>query len=119
MLSLRKPVAWFAIALMLSVPALACLNRTDLTLAERECCTKMAHQCGTTSMPASHSCCTPVARDSNSAALVRTSDLQHAPAWTAELLVGHFSATVTSPNLSAFAPPRSESPPPSIIILRI
>jgi hypothetical protein len=119
MFSLRKPGAWFAIALTLSVPALACLDRTDLTLAEQECCTKMADQCDATAMPASHSCCTPVARDSNSAVLVRTSGLQHAPAWTAELLVVHFSSTLTSRSLSALVPPRSESPPPSITILRI
>ena len=39
-------------------PVVACLLPTRLlTPAERECCRKMAQQCGSSAMPASHSCC--------------------------------------------------------------
>jgi hypothetical protein len=39
-------------------PAMACvLPGATMTPAERECCHHMAEQCGSSMMPASHSCC--------------------------------------------------------------
>lgn len=39
-------------------PAMACvLPGVTMTPAERECCHHMAEQCGSSMMPASHSCC--------------------------------------------------------------
>jgi len=45
-------------------PALACLLPMQrMTPAERECCRKMAQQCGSSVMPSSHSCCQGHQRD--------------------------------------------------------
>ena len=51
--------ALLTIALLWAVtPAVACvLPGATMTPAERECCHHMAEQCGSTRMPASHSCC--------------------------------------------------------------
>src|SRR5215467_9649174 len=39
-------------------PVMACvLPGATMTPAERECCHHMAEQCGSSTMPASHSCC--------------------------------------------------------------
>jgi hypothetical protein len=55
-------VGVFALALILSaVPTMACMLPTvTLTAAERECCKKMANECGRAGMPSSHSCCQPL-----------------------------------------------------------
>jgi hypothetical protein len=46
------------VVLWAASPAVVCLlPMGPMTPAERECCTKMAHQCGSSMMPASHSCC--------------------------------------------------------------
>lgn len=52
-----------ALALVISaLPTMACLLPTaTLTAAEQECCKRMAHDCGNSGMPASHSCCQRVA----------------------------------------------------------
>src|SRR5690349_6426730 len=45
-------------------PAIACLvPMHQTTLAEHECCLKMAQQCGSSVMPSSHSCCQGHQRD--------------------------------------------------------
>ena len=72
MVFLRKLGAWFATALMLSMPALACFDRTDLTPSEKECCQQMADECGSMNMPDSHSCCTTKIQQNNDPAVVRT-----------------------------------------------
>jgi hypothetical protein len=47
-------IAW----LWAITPAMACvLPGATMTPAERECCHHMAEQCGSSMMPASHSCC--------------------------------------------------------------
>jgi hypothetical protein len=58
-LKLVSKVGVFALALILSaVPTMACMLPTvTLTAAERECCKKMANECGRAGMPSSHSCC--------------------------------------------------------------
>jgi hypothetical protein len=50
-----------ALALMLAaLPVAACvLPGTGMTSAERECCKKMAEQCGDMGMAKSHPCCQP------------------------------------------------------------
>ena len=49
----------FALALMLAaLPVAACvLPGAGMTSAERECCKKMAEQCGDMGMAKSHPCC--------------------------------------------------------------
>jgi len=118
----RKLGAWFAIALLLSVPALACFDRTDLTPSEQECCQQMADQCGSMDMPDSHSCCTPTVRHDNDAAVVRINfafALQIVRASVAEQIVTpEASSTETAMSwLLIGSPP--ESPPRAPTILRI
>jgi len=63
-----KMVRWtckfaaFMLLLTLSgSPVLACVLQADgLSEDERECCREMADQCGSSTMPASHSCCKEV-----------------------------------------------------------
>ena len=54
-------LAMLAITVLWAVtPAVACLLPTrPMTAEEHECCRKMAHQCGSSVMPSSHSCCQP------------------------------------------------------------
>jgi hypothetical protein len=119
MVFLRKFGAWVAIGLTMSAPALACLNRADLTPAEQECCKQMAHHCANTTMPASHSCCTPTVRDGNSVALARTSGFQHVPVLNCETHLFDLSLTVPQRSSPSVVIPTSESPPSSISVLRI
>jgi hypothetical protein len=58
-LKLGSKIAVFALALMLAaLPVAACvLPGAGMTSAERECCKKMAEQCGGAGMAESHSCC--------------------------------------------------------------
>src|SRR5437660_928710 len=51
--------ALLTIALLWAItPAMACvLPGATMTPAERECCHHMADRCGSSMMPASHSCC--------------------------------------------------------------
>ena len=47
-----------------ATPAIACLiPLRPMTQAERECCKKMAQQCGSSVMPSNHSCCQGHERD--------------------------------------------------------
>ena len=54
-----RAFALLTIALLWAItPAMACvLPSATMTPAERECCHHMAEQCGSSMMPASHSCC--------------------------------------------------------------
>ena len=114
-----------ALLLALSVfasPLMACLQPdATLTTEERECCRKMAGECG--KMPASHSCCKTTVRDTDP--YLSNSRVQiSAPAHAAQAvppvseiigLPGLVSQFVTSSD--AHAPP--ESPPVKTSILRI
>ncbi|MGB9202948.1 MAG: hypothetical protein WCB94_03125 [Terriglobales bacterium] len=54
-----RAFALLTIALLWAItPAMACvLPGATMTPAERECCHHMAQQCGSSMIPASHSCC--------------------------------------------------------------
>lgn len=71
MLKLLIKVGVSALALMLAaLPGAACvLPGAGMTSAERECCKKMAEQCGHAGMAKSHSCCQPTASPSDLHAL--------------------------------------------------
>jgi len=44
--------------LVFAAPIMACaLPAIAMTMAERECCKRMAYDCGKSGMPQSHSCC--------------------------------------------------------------
>src|ERR1700684_1449995 len=59
MLKLVQKVAVFALAVLCAgLPAMACVvPNAAMTAAERECCKKMARQCGDMGMAKSHPCC--------------------------------------------------------------
>jgi hypothetical protein len=67
-----------ALALMLAaLPVAACvLPGAGMTLAERECCKKMAEQCGDMGMAKSHPCCQPTTTSLDFHALKASSSSQ-------------------------------------------
>ena len=81
MLKLSIKVGVSALALMLAaLPVAACvLPGTAMTSAERECCKKMAEQCGDMGMAKSHPCCKVSATPADFHALkTASSQLDHA-----------------------------------------
>src|SRR5437660_9686379 len=75
MLQLLIKVAVSALAVMLAaLPVAACvLPGAAMTSAERECCKKMAEQCGDMGMAKSHPCCKVAATPADFHALKTTS----------------------------------------------
>ena len=75
MLKLSIKVGVSALALMLAaLPVAACvLPGAAMTPAERECCKKMAEQCGDMGMAKSHPCCKVTATPADFHALKTTS----------------------------------------------
>jgi hypothetical protein len=109
---------------MLCTPALACLDRSDLSIAEQECCKQMAEHCdkGMANMPSSHSCCTPEASASNSqTAFLRTVLLDLSQVSLTAVLATVPVMQGSGINAEMFHIPETtaESPPTSIAILRI
>ena len=79
MLKLLIKVGVSALALMLAaLPVAACvLPGATMTSAERECCKKMAEQCGDMGMAKSHPCCQVTATSSDFHALKTVSSQLH------------------------------------------
>jgi len=79
MLKLFIKVGVSALALMLAaLPVAACvLPGAGMTSAERECCKKMAEQCGDMGMAKSHPCCQITATPADSHALKTASSQLH------------------------------------------
>jgi hypothetical protein len=114
-----------ALVLALSVfasPLMACLlPDATLTAEERECCRKMAGECGKT--PSSHSCCKTTVRDADPYLI--NSRLQISAPAQATMAILPASEILGLPDLisqfvissDAHAPP--ESPPVKTSILRI
>jgi hypothetical protein len=70
--------------LFAAMPVLACaMPNSAMTAAERECCKKMAGQCGDMGMAKSHPCCQKTSTSSDFDALKTASSQDH-----------HFSLTV-------------------------
>jgi hypothetical protein len=79
MLKLLIKVGVSALALMLAaLPVAACvLPGAAMTSAERECCKKMAEQCGDMGMAKSHPCCQPTSSPTDLQALKASSSQDH------------------------------------------
>src|SRR6202165_5643838 len=79
MLKLVQKVAVFALAaLFATLPVLACVvPNAAMTAAERECCKKMAGQCGDMGMAKSHPCCQVTATPADFHALKTASSQLH------------------------------------------
>jgi hypothetical protein len=63
---LRQLMGVLLLGLTFGSPVMACLiPGVEMTTAERECCHKMAYECGPSAMASSHTCCqTSPQRDS-------------------------------------------------------
>ena len=112
--------------LLLATPIMACLvPAAAMTASERDCCKRMAHQCGNRGMPQSHSCCQTTTIADHLAAIKSSSDVNsHHPTLFVAYAIhpGPTISTVSESDPSAFAadihsPP--VSPPVAISILRI
>jgi hypothetical protein len=112
--------------LLLATPIMACLiPAAEMTAAERDCCKRMAHQCGDKGMGQSHSCCQTTTVPDHFAAIKSSSDVnsQHLRLVVAYVIhPGPTIATLPEPRSSAWAadihsPP--VSPPIVLSVLRI
>ncbi len=116
----RKSVCILVLIVLCGYPALACLNSAgEMTAVERECCEKMAQECGSMNMPGSHSCCQTEMRRSNPMlviAIVYFVPLAPSTASVNDLFV----LPISKADFSVFeVHPPPESPPGSPSILRI
>lgn len=119
MLKYVGKVGVFALALMLAaLPVMACvLPGGAMTPAERECCKKMARQCGDMGMAKSHPCCQTTATPADFHALKTASSqlhhvslvLFHALPPTAQADVGFSPAQWSSRVSCTHSPPGLES----------
>ncbi len=112
--------------LLLATPIMACLiPAASMTAAERDCCKRMAGECGKAGMPQSHPCCQTTTIPDHFAAIKSSSDvnpIQLALAFTYALHHTFITPTLQEPDSDPFAadihsPPIS--PPASISVLRI
>ncbi len=111
---------------LLATPIMACLiPAATMTAAERDCCKRMAHECGNKGMASSHSCCQTTPVPDHLAAIKSSSD---ANSMHLALVLAHalsptpIVAMVREAGLSPWAvdihsPPIS--PPATISVLRI
>jgi hypothetical protein len=74
-----RKVAVFALAVLFAaLPVMACVvPNAEMTAAERECCKKMAGQCGDMGMAKSHPCCQVTATPADFHALKTASSQLH------------------------------------------
>lgn len=112
--------------LLLATPIMACLvPAAAMTPAERDCCKRMAHECGNKGMSQSHSCCQTATIPDHLAAIKSSSDVnsQHPTLFVAYAIQSaSIIATVPESALSSWAadihsPPAS--PPVAFSVLRI
>src|SRR5215813_1709889 len=108
-----------------AAPIMACaLPAIAMTKAERECCKRMAHDCGKSGMPQSHSCCQTTPVPDHLAAIKSSSDVAAKHLILVSMqVVSPISTAAVSPEYAAgswlsdiHSPP--VSPPASISVLR-
>jgi len=110
--ALHKLSQFAAVLLIIAViaaPVMACMvPDRQMTAEEQSCCKKMAHNCESSVMPASHSCCQhPVARHSANVLSIRAGDIALC---MAALVETPFSPAISMSRGTAHA---FESPPES------
>ena len=112
--------------LLLATPIMACLvPAAAMTAAERDCCKRMAQECGNKGMPQSHSCCQTTTVPDHLAAIKSSSDLnsRHPTLFVAYAI--HPAATVATLPESGSSPWITDihsppvSPPVAVSVLRI
>jgi len=117
---LRQVVCVLTLGLTFGLPIMACLvNGTEMSAAERECCKHMAQDCGSMSMPASHSCCQTEVQQASP--MLHVEPAQFVPQLAVAMTVN--VPVITPVNsfhaLSAERHPPPESPPSSPFIMRV
>ena len=125
-----KPVGKVGVSLLslllFATPIMACtMQAKAMTAAERDCCKRMAQDCGRGKMSQSHSCCKTVAMPDHLPAIKSSSDfssghatlvLAHAlPQIPAVVMVAECASWTCASDMHG--PPGS--PPSSISVLRI
>ena len=112
--------------LLFAAPIMACaLPTVAMSAAERECCKRMAHDCGGMGMAKSHSCCQTATAPDHLPAIKSSSDVgskQQASVLVHELppipTIATISQSIASPwAADIHSPP--VSPPAGIAVLRI
>jgi len=124
---LAAKVGVSALALLLAaLPVMACtIPGAAMTAVERDCCKRMAQECGKTGMKQSHSCCQTTPVPDHLSALKSSSDIgsKHlAPIVLHGLPTMLAVAAVPDSGLPLLAPDIHSppvSPPASISVLRI
>ncbi len=124
---LAAKVGVSALALLLAaLPVMACtIPGAAMTAVERDCCKRMAQECGKTGMKQSHSCCQTTPVPDHLSALKSSSDIgsKHlAPVVLHGLPTMPVVAAVPNSGLPLLAPDIHSppvSPPASISVLRI
>jgi hypothetical protein len=113
--------------LLLAMPVMACLiPEAAMSAAERDCCKRMAQECGKAGMPQSHSCCQTTTVPDHFAAIKNASDANSVHV-TLAVTYGLHQNTFRIPTLQeSFSAPWAAdihsppiSPPASISVLRI
>ena len=125
-----KPLGKVAVSLLslllLATPIMACLvPAAAMTASERDCCKRMAHQCGNKGMPQSHPCCQTTTVADHLAAIKSSSNVrsQHPTLFVAWAI--HFGPTISTLSESCLSPLAADihsppvSPPVASFVLRI
>jgi hypothetical protein len=110
--------------LLFAAPIMACAMQADtMTAAERDCCQRMAQECGKGTMSLSHSCCKTVAPPDHLPAIKSSTDLSSGtPSLVPATMPQLFAAMVAEPVSAQWASNRHGppgSPPSSTSVLRI
>src|SRR5215469_18086477 len=104
---------------VIAAPVMACMvPDRQMTADEQSCCKKMAHDCESSAMPASHSCCQhPVVRHTANITSIRTGDIALCVAALVETPFRPAISMRRSATHAVESPP--ESPPKIRTVLRI
>jgi len=112
--------------LLLATPIMACLiPASSMTAAERDCCKRMAGECGKAGMPQSHPCCQTTTVPDQFAAIKSSSTVNSAQLTLIATSALDYTFSVPKPHeigAVAWAPDIHSppvSPPASISVLRI
>ena len=114
------------VLLLAALPVMACtIPGAAMTAVERDCCKRMAQECGKTGMKQSHSCCQTTLVPDHLSALKSSSDvgskhlalvvLHGLPSLPTIAAIPEFGLLLSAPDVHS--PP--VSPPASISVLRI
>jgi len=112
--------------LLLAMPIMACLiPAASMTATERECCKRMAGECGKAGMPQSHPCCQTTTVPDQFAAIKISANVNSVQVTLAVTYLPHHTFMTLAPQESGPGPWAADiysppvSPPASSSVLRI